>query len=122
MLEGLARLKSKALNEKLTFEDVMKHILGLTDSEVKVYKALRSRWMTISELCEVLGAKRTTLQYMVNRLHNRGFLMREVRIPPRGGFMYAYRAVEIEKVRGMLRDLLTAIYYRALEALKESPR
>jgi predicted transcriptional regulator len=122
MLEGFAQLKSKALNEKLTFEDVMKHVLGLTDNEVKVYKTLRSRWMTASELCEVLGVKRPALQYMINKLYNLGLLMREVRIPPRGGFMYAYRAVEIEKVRKMLRDLLTAIYYRALEALKESPR
>jgi len=121
MLEGFAQLKSKALNEKLTFEDVMKNVLGLTDNEVKVYKALRSRWMTASELCEVLGVKRPALQYMINKLYNLGLLVREVRIPPRGGFMYAYRAVEIEKVRRMLRDILTAIYYKALEALKESP-
>ena len=112
-------LRAKALFDKVTVEDAMRCLLGLGRDEVKVYFMLLRRPMTVEEIAELLGKSKPTAYRIAVKLTNMGLLIRRPCIIERGGYYYKYEAVEPERVKRGIQEVLNVICKRVLEALNQ---
>jgi len=109
----------KALANEVTVEDAMRCLLGLSRDEVKVYFMLLKKPMTIEEMAELLGKSKPTAYRIAAKLTNMGLLIRRAHIIERGGYYYKYEAVEPERVKRGIQEVLNVICKRVLEALNQ---
>jgi len=109
----------KALANEVTVEDAMRCLLGLSRDEVKVYFMLLKKPMTIEEIAEVLGKSKPTAYRITAKLTNMGLLTRRPCIIERGGYYYKYEAVEPERVKRGIQEVLNIICKRIVEALNQ---
>lgn len=119
MFEGLRSLRLKTLTTKITIEDVMHCLLGLSRDEIKAYFAILEKPMTVEEIAETLGKSKPTAYRIAIKLTNMGLLIRKPHIIERGGYYYKYEAVEPEKVRKGIQEILNVICKKILEALNQ---
>lgn len=119
MFEGLRTLRIKALADRITVEDAMQCLLGLSRDEVKVYFMLLKNPMTVEEIAETLGKSKPTAYRIAVKLTNMGLLIRRPCIIERGGYYYKYEAVEPERVKRGIQEVLSIICKRVLEALNQ---
>jgi predicted transcriptional regulator len=97
----------------------MRCLLGLSRDEVKVYFMLLKSPMTIEEIAKVLGKSKPTAYRIAVKLTNMGLLIRKTCIIEKGGYYYKYEAVEPERVRRGIQEILNIICKRVLEALNQ---
>jgi len=112
-------LRTKALLDKLTIEDAMRCLLGLSRDEVKVYFMLLNKPMTVEEIAELLSKSKPTAYRIAVKLTNMGLLIRRPYIIDRGGYYYKYEAVEPDKVKKSIQEVLNLVCKRVLEALNQ---
>jgi len=115
----LRTLRAKALADRVTVEDAMRCLLGLSRDEVKVYFMLLRGPMTVEEIAGLLGKSKPTAYRIAVKLTNMGLLIRKPCIIERGGYYYKYEAVEPERVKRGILDILNVICKRVLEALNQ---
>ncbi|MHC1628844.1 MAG: helix-turn-helix domain-containing protein [Candidatus Nezhaarchaeales archaeon] len=119
MFEGLRSLRLKTLTTKISIEDVMHCLLGLSRDEIKAYFAILEKPMTVEEIAETLGKSKPTAYRIAIKLTNMGLLIRKPHIIERGGYYYKYEAVEPEKVKKGIQEILNVICKKILEALNQ---
>lgn len=119
MFEGLRDLRLKTLTTKISIEDVMHCLLGLNRDEIKAYFAILEKPMTVEEIAETLGKSKPTAYRIAIKLTNMGLLIRKPHIIGRGGYYYKYEAVEPEKVKKGIQEILNVICKKILEALNQ---
>lgn len=117
--EGLKTLRIKALTEKMSIDDVMRCLLGLSRDEVKTYFMLLSNPMTVDEIAETLGKSKPTAYRIAVKLTKIGLLVRRPHIIERGGYYYKYEAVEPEMVKRGLQEVLNIVCKKVLETLNQ---
>lgn len=117
--EGLKTLRIKALTEKVSIDDVMRCLLGLSRDEVRTYFILLNSSMTVDEIAELLGKSKPTAYRIAVKLTKMGLLVRKPHIIDRGGYYYKYEAVEPEIVKRGLQEVLNIMCKRVLEALNQ---
>ena len=91
----------------------------MSRDEVKVYFMLLKKPMTIEEIAEVLGKSKPTAYRIAAKLTNMGLLIRRPCIIERGGYYYKYEAVEPERVKRGIQEVLNIICKRIVEALNQ---
>lgn len=91
----------------------------MSRDEVKVYFMLLRDSMTVEEIAELLGKSKPTAYRIAVKLTNMGLLIRKPCIIERGGYYYKYEAVELEKVKRGIQEVLNVICKRVLEALNQ---
>ncbi len=91
----------------------------MSRDEVKVYFMLLKKPMTIEEMAELLGKSKPTAYRIAAKLTNMGLLIRRAHIIERGGYYYKYEAVEPERVKRGIQEVLNVICKRVLEALNQ---
>ncbi len=119
MFEGLKSLRLKTLTTKISIEDVMQCLLGLSRDEIKAYFAILEKPMTVEEIAETLGKSKPTAYRIAIKLTNMGLLIRKPHIIERGGYYYKYEAVEPEKIKKGIQEILNIICKKILEALNQ---
>jgi len=117
--ESLKTLRIKALTEKMSVEDVMRCLLGLSRDEVKTYFMLLNNSMTIDEIAEVLGKSKPTAYRIAVKLTKMGLLVRKPHIMEKGGYYYKYEAVEPETIKRGIQEVLNVVCKKVLEALSQ---
>ncbi|MCS7139681.1 MAG: helix-turn-helix domain-containing protein [Candidatus Nezhaarchaeota archaeon] len=119
MLEGLKPLKLKTLTSRVSIEDVMECLLGLNRDEIRAYFTILEKPMTVEELAEALRKSKPTAYRIAIKLTNMGLLVRKPHIIERGGYYYKYEAIEPERLKRSIQEVLNSICKRVLEALNQ---
>ncbi|RLF13080.1 MAG: hypothetical protein DRJ62_00955 [Thermoprotei archaeon] len=109
----------KMLTSKISIEDVMHCLLGLSRDEIRAYFAILEKPMTVEEIAETLGKSKPTAYRIAIKLTNMGLLIRKPHIIERGGYYYKYEAVEPEKVKRGIQEVLNMVCKKILDALNQ---
>jgi len=107
------------LTSKISIEDVMHCLLGLSRDEIRAYFAILEKPMTVEEIAETLGKSKPTAYRIAIKLTNMGLLIRKPHIIERGGYYYKYEAVEPEKVKRGIQEVLNMVCKKILDALNQ---
>jgi len=91
----------------------------LSRDEVRVYFMLLKNPMTVEEIAKAFGKSKPTAYRIAVKLTNMGLLVRRPCIIERGGYYYKYEAVEPERVKRGIQEVLNVICKRVLEALNQ---
>ncbi len=94
--EPLVGLFSKSFEKP---SDLLCCAFGLRNSEIDTYFALMDSPKTVEQISELIGKDRSTIQRVLNRLHKKNLVERNMNFIDRGGYYYEYRAISSEKVR-----------------------
>ncbi|TFG34990.1 MarR family transcriptional regulator [Candidatus Thorarchaeota archaeon] len=100
--------------------DLLCCAFGLRNSELDVYFSLISGLNTVEDIAEKIGKDRSTVQRILNKLHAKGLVLREIQNIPRGGYFYEYRAEASETIRNQILDQLEEWYKATRSFLLES--
>ena len=109
-------LFDKSFNE----DDLLCCAFGLRTSEIKVYLQLISGPKSVEQIAERINKDRSNIQRVLKKLHSKGFVMRNTRKIPRGGYYYEYSADETEVVRDQILTQLEEWYQATKNFLMES--
>ncbi|RLF20235.1 MAG: hypothetical protein DRJ68_05180 [Thermoprotei archaeon] len=109
----------KMLTSRISIEDVMHCLLGLSRDEIRAYFAILEKPMTVEEIAETLGKSKPTAYRIAIKLTNMGLLIRKPHIIERGGYYYKYEAVEPEKVKRGIQEVLNMVCKKILDALNQ---
>jgi len=107
------------LTSRISIEDVMHCLLGLSRDEIRAYFAILEKPMTVEEIAETLGKSKPTAYRIAIKLTNMGLLIRKPHIIERGGYYYKYEAVEPEKVKRGIQEVLNMVCKKILDALNQ---
>ena len=100
--------------------DLLCCAFGLRNSELDVYFSLISGPKTVEEIAERIGKDRSTVQRVLNKLHSKSLVKREMNTIERGGYYYTYIAEETEIVRDQILSQLEEWYQATKSFLIES--
>lgn len=109
----------KILAEKISVDDAMRCLLGLSRDEVKAYFILLNNPMTVEEIAKALGKSKPSAYRIAVKLTNMGLLIRKAYLIDKGGYYYKYEAVEPEKVKRELQEALNVVCKKVMEALHQ---
>lgn len=100
--------------------DLLCCAFGLRNSELDVYFSLISGPKTVEQISERIGKDRSTVQRVLNKLHDKGLAKRDTHRISRGGYFYKYSAEESEVIRDQILVQLEEWYRATKSFLKES--
>lgn len=100
--------------------DLLCCAFGLRNTELDVYFSLISGLRTVEEVAEKIGKDRSTIQRVLNGLHEKGLVIRESKKIPRGGYFYEYHAEASDTIRDQILAQLEEWYKTTRNFLLES--
>jgi predicted transcriptional regulator len=119
---SLRELQSLINAPSLGADDVMRCALGVKIAEVEAYCALYGIGKTtIQEVAERLDKSRPTTQRLLQSLVEKGLATRNEELIGLGGYKFVYQAVQPERLKSSIREMLDKWYGRMVEELEELP-
>jgi predicted transcriptional regulator len=100
--------------------DLLCCAFGLRNSEIDVYFSLISGPKTVEDIADRISKDRSTVQRVLNKLHSKGLVKREIKTIERGGYFYEYYAEDTEVVRDQILAQLEDWYVATRSFLLES--
>ncbi len=112
-------------NDEITVRltDILRTIAGLSQSDIEVYKLLlheyqkRNEPLTVSEIANIVGKSRSTIERSLMKLLNAGLVERKIALSRSGGYTYVYYPKPINEVKARLLEKLEEHYKKAVEIL-----
>jgi predicted transcriptional regulator len=119
---SLRELQSLINAPELGADELMRCTLGVKTSEVEAYCALSGLGLTnVQEVAERLGKSRPTTQRLLQSLVEKGLSTREEELIGLGGYKFVYRAVDSNRLKVAIREMLDRWYKRMVEELDDLP-
>ena len=94
------------LCRKLSFDDVLKCSLGLSNSQADAMKSMMQsrKTFTVEQLAERLGKDRSVAQRHLTALGEKGVVFRLQRNRDEGGYEFVYRTIERKELKRLLSE------------------
>lgn len=94
------------LCKEVSFEDVLKCSLDLSDAEVNTFKSVLDLQepFTVTDLSEHLDRDRSVAQRHLKKFLEKGIVKRIQKNKDEGGYEFFYRVIDREKLKEILRN------------------
>ncbi len=103
--------------------DILRMIAGLSQSDLEVYRLLlqeyqkRNEPLTVSEIANIIGKSRSTIERSLMKLLNAGLVERKIALSRSGGYTYVYYPKPVNEVKTKLLEKLEEHYRKVVEIL-----
>ena len=117
-----------ALREIAEHSDLVKILRNIADislTDIEVYRALireylsRQEPLTVTELANIIGKSRSTVERSLIKLLEVGLVERKVALSRSGGYTFVYYPKPIDEVKEKLLERLQTYYERARDLISK---
>lgn len=105
---------------EINLDRILKNILGLSNSEIEIYKFLlnsKDEQFTVNEIVSILGKSRSTVERCLMKLLQLGLVSRRAVLSKNGGYTYVYFVKPIEYVKDKLLTILSMYFEKAKDII-----